>query len=292
MNKRGGRVGGHWSFLQEARHFDDFASVPADTTVVSLRRDDANWQRIAELPLLEEITAISPSKPQLALIGELTRLKRLRLGQMRQADLAPLAGLVALEELALISVSGPTSLAVLAELPHLRALYVESMRSLTDWSSLTACPGLTCLEIFGSADKRQQVDDLAFLDGLPLLDDLELALCRLGQGADWFAPLARHPALTRLALPSFDLGMADWAYLQRHLGHVEWPQEAWWMVVRPSERGFRLATMTIEDLAALPEDRVDVALFFKGLRNFVAPPAVAAARLRELTAQLQRMLAG
>lgn len=292
MGERGGRVRGHWSFLQEARYFDDFATAAPDSTVVSLRRTDANWQRIAELPLLEEITVISPSKPQLDLIGRLGGLKRLRLGQVRQADVTSLADLAGLEELALISVSGPTSLAPLGRLPRLRALYVESMRSLSDWSGLTSAPGLTCLEIFGSPDKRQRIDDLAFLDGLPQLDYLQLALCQLGQGADWLAPLARHHTLGRLQLSSFALTMADWAYLQRHLGHVEWPQEPWWMVLRPREKGYGLAAMTIEELAALSDARVDVSLFFKGMRNFTAPPAVAAARLTELTSELQRLLAG
>ena len=163
MYESEGRKAGHWSFLREERYHDDFADCPEDAEVVSLRRSDRNWRRLAELPALEELTIVRGSQEQIAFAFTLGRLKRLRLCYCRKTDLAGLSGLGRLEELSIQACSNLGAIDEIGRLPRLRALHLARLWKQSDFSALAGATKVRWLELEGSLEKDICIESLEFL---------------------------------------------------------------------------------------------------------------------------------
>ncbi|WP_281857463.1 hypothetical protein [Litoreibacter halocynthiae] len=213
-SQRFGSPFGHWSFCEDENYFDDLANVPRDAAVLSLRPTDCNWDALASLDALEEVTAAGLTKPQLKCLLGVKTLKRLRLWNMRQVDFTGIRQLDRLEELALFNVSGPKSLVDIAALPALRSLLIENMRSLDDWSALSAARGLQCLCISGGfVEVRPKVSSLAFLGDLDALRHLHVGYVNCTAAWPVFEGLARCAAIESVHVNSSSFSVDDMAYL-------------------------------------------------------------------------------
>lgn len=214
-DERFGRAFGHWTLSREENYFDDLANAPKDIQIISLKRDDKNWDILPSLSALEEATAINPTKKQLSLLYTCKGLKRLRLWTTRGAHFDDLEELQDLEELACFNVSGPKSLGPVAKLPKLRSLLIENMRSLSDWSALGEARSLKCLCISGGfVEALQEVQSLDFLENLAELSHLHTGSVRCR--SDWpaFRGLKYLKNLQTLHINPYFFTLDDHAYLE------------------------------------------------------------------------------
>lgn len=191
------RDGGYWTIVPNRdRHAYRIGDVPAgspEVTIVTIGKDEANWSRIATLPNLEELTLHEPTQEQLSAASELCSLKRLRISHARPKTIEFLRSLAHVEELVLEYVSGFDDLSPLQSLPRLRALHLENLRRVSDFSGLSGLGQLEYLAISGTLDWNQPISDFEFLRGLPRLELLSLW---------WFVNKTPYPAL----LPALGLG--------------------------------------------------------------------------------------
>ena len=223
------REGGYWTIVPNAeRYAHRIDAVPADSeaiTVATIGDGDQSWRSILTFPKLEELTLHEPSQEQLHAIAELPNLKRLRLTHARPKELDFIRSLTALEELVLEYVSGFSDLAPLRSLAKLRALHLENLRRVHNFSGLSGVSSLKYLYIDGTLDWKQPIDDFEFLRGLPNLE--VLALGQIINRAPYPAtlPVVTLKKLKRLRLTWNMLASAEYALLEVGLRGV--PGATW-----------------------------------------------------------------
>ncbi len=187
------RESGHWSIVPNAERFryrlEDVSHAPKSTTILTITKNDQNWEAAAKLPFLEELTLDNPSPVQLEFVSQLWRLKRLRISHARPKTLDMLSRLDQVEELVLEYVSKFTDLSPIGNLKALRSLHIENLRGVRDFSGLKNADGLLHLSITGTLDWAQPIEDFSFLSGLKQLEILHLSNIR---------SLAKTPALLSL----------------------------------------------------------------------------------------------
>ena len=270
------RDGGYWQIVPNRdRHAYRIGDVPAgspEVTIVTIGKDEPNWARAASLPNLEELTLHEPTHEQLRAIAELRSLKRLRITHARPKSIDFLGSLENLEELVLEYVSGFEDLSPLRTLGQLRALHLENLRRVRDFSGLAGLASLKYLAIQGTLDWNQPISNFEFLRGLPRLEVLSLW---------WFSNKTPYPALLpalglahlkKLRLGNRSLAVQEYALLEEGLGGVAgatWgPYEVithkWLPLARDDVRA-RLPRETIE--AHHPE----VTICFDGRREIADP---------------------
>lgn len=189
----------------------DLAAVRADVPILTVTKATLNWQRMVAFTALEELTLHEPLPGQIAALAEMPRLRRLRITHARPADLEPLRGLGALEELVLEYVSKVADLSPLGALPGLRALHLENLRGLRDLSGLAGA-GLRTLQVTGTLDWAQPIDGLDVLPDLPRLERLHLGTIRLAAGFPAFRGIAASTA-GFVSMPGNLAPLRDYAWL-------------------------------------------------------------------------------
>ncbi len=176
------RESGHWSIVPNAERFryrlEDVSHAPKSTTILTITKNDQNWEAAAKLPFLEELTLDNPNPAQLEFVSQLWRLKRLRISHARPKTLDFLSRLDRLEELVLEYVSKFNDLSPIGNLKNLRSLYIENLRSVRNFSGLEGARKLLYLSITGTLDWAQPIDDFSFLAGLERLEILHLKQIR------------------------------------------------------------------------------------------------------------------
>ena len=128
---------------------------------------------------------MSQNQAQIAASMGLGALKRLRLTHARPKSLDFVRGHEALEELVLEYVSGVDDLRPVAVLPNLRALHLENLRRMRDFSGLADAAKLRYLSVDGTFDWAQPISSLAFVSSLRALEHFRLGSVRV------LAPLTR-----------------------------------------------------------------------------------------------------
>jgi hypothetical protein len=223
------REGGHWTVIPNRERYAyrirDVPEGSPEVTIVTIGKDDANWRRVFTLPNLEELTLHEPSPEQLATVGVLDSIKRLRITHARPKSIDFISSMASVEELVLEYVSGFSDLAPLQGLKHLRSLHLENLRRVSDFGGLAGASNLRYLAIYGTLDWKQPIDDFEFLRGLPRLETL--AFWQMISRAPYPAML---PALSlgnleTLRLPGSHLSTEEYALLEEGLGGVagaEW----------------------------------------------------------------------
>ncbi|HEU5074873.1 MAG TPA: leucine-rich repeat domain-containing protein [Polyangiaceae bacterium] len=257
------------------RHAYRIGDVPAgspEITIATIGKGEANWSRITSLPNLEELTLHEPTKEQLAALGELRSIKRLRISHARLKSIDLIRALGHVEELILEYVSGFEDLSPLQSLTRLRALHLENLRRVGDFSGLAGLTRLQYLSIHGTLDWNQPIANFEFLRGLPLLEVLSLW---------WFSNKTPYPALLpalalkhlkKLHLGARSLAAREYALLEEGLagiagatwGPYEVVTHAWLPVPRNDVRA-HLPKETLE--AKHPE----VVITFDGRREIPDP---------------------
>ena len=228
------RDGDYWTVVpNRERYAYAIGDVPAgskEITIITIGRDDENWERVFRLPNLEELTLHEPTKEQLQSISKLTVLKRLRITHARPKDIGFISSLVNVEELVLEYVSGFSDLAPLQSLKKLRSLHMENLRRVKEFDGLSGIKSLRYLRIDGTLDWKQPISDFEFLKGLPNLEVLSfgqvinmspypallpvLALEKLKKiKLGWNMLVAEEYALMEVALPNVE--GTDWGAFTR-----------------------------------------------------------------------------
>jgi len=172
------REAGYWTIIPNRERYayriGDVAKGNPKITIVTVGKSDENWARVSTLPNLEELTLHEPTEEQLAACSKLRKVRRLRITHARPKSIGFITTMVGVEELVLEYVSGFSDLSPLRELPRLRALHLENLRRVSDFSGLGGVDSLKYLAIHGTLDWKQPIRDFEFLRGLRKLEVLAL----------------------------------------------------------------------------------------------------------------------
>lgn len=277
-----------WTFSPDENHFDDLADAPAESTRISLRPTDRNSGRLAELPLLEEITAREPSAEQVEVITDLPALKRLRVGHTRFTDFSRFSRLHALEQLVLIWVRGVPDFSALHGLAHLRSLFLANIIDLTDFSSLAGLNALTTLEIDGKLGKPQKLDDLEFLASLRGLRNLRLGDFTCRAKPPVFAPLLHLTGLQELEVTPGAVSPEDWAFLEARFPFLEGRGDPLIFVQPAGKHEWIEGVHDSVAVENLPEGNYVVTFGLKGFRAFWGLKPEALAKIRRFETRMMR----
>jgi hypothetical protein len=165
---------GYWTVIpNRERYAYRIGDVPAgspEVTIVTIGKEDENWSRALTLPNLAELTLHAPTQEQLLAVRALRSLKRLRITHARPRTIDFISPMSELEELVLEYVSGFSDLAPVGSLKRLRALHIENLRRVSDFSGLSGATELKYLAIHGTTDWEQPIDNFEFLRGLRRLE--------------------------------------------------------------------------------------------------------------------------
>jgi hypothetical protein len=181
--------------------------------IALIGKDTPGWRKCLELPNLEELTLHEGSVEQFGAICGLAQLKRLRITHLRPRDIEAIAGLANLEELVLEYVSGFSDLSPLSRLPRLRALHLENLRRVSDFSGLAGSKSLRLLDIYGTLDWNQPIDDFEFLGGLPNLEVFDVAFVTSKRVYPAFLPAAPLRKIKKLKIPPTYFDVREYALL-------------------------------------------------------------------------------
>lgn len=218
------RSGGHWSFVPNAeRHLyrlEDVSQADVSLKTLTLSASDKNWDAVARFSKLEELTLHEPSIEQLEFLPKLWWLKRLRITHARTKSIGSIARLQNLEELILEYVSGFDALSPLSELRTLRALHLENLRKVRDFSGLGGSASLQYLSIDGTFDWAQPIDNFDFLAHLNRLEFFRLGNIRCL--APWPAlfGLTKLPSLKKVHIPTNLFPLEEYAFVEARLNGV------------------------------------------------------------------------
>lgn len=150
------RTYGHWTILPNIErhkyHLDDWSQAQNSVSIATIYGNDLNWRTIGSLPKLKELTLHQPNKEQLNFVAILGKLKRLRITHARPKTIDFLIRLQNVEELVLEYVSGFESVEPIGELKNLKALHIENVRRITNFSGLGRAQELRYLSINGTFD--------------------------------------------------------------------------------------------------------------------------------------------
>ena len=205
------REGGHWSITPNrerwTHHYSDLNDADAQLSLLTLTKADKNWRRAIEFSGLQELTLHEPSADQLTAIGEMAKLRRLRITHARPKSLDFLIEQDCLEEVVLEYVSGIEDLQALGRMPCLSALHLENLRRVHDFSGLAGAKRLKYLSIDGTLDWKQPVLNFDFLGSLVNLEWLRLVQVRAPDDQTVLSALKDVPALgvLRISADAFPL---------------------------------------------------------------------------------------
>lgn len=219
------RDGGYWTIIpNRERYAYRIGDVPAgspEVTIVTIGKDDEHWSRALTLPNLEELTLHEPTPEQLLAVQALKSIKRLRITHARPRAIDFISSMSGVEELVLEYVSGFSDLAPVAGLKRLRALHIENLRRVSDFSGLSGAKNLKYLAVNGTLDWQQPIDGFEFLRGLTKLEVFELwqVICRAPYPA--MLPALSLRKLKTLRLHGSYLATEEYALLEEGLKGVE-----------------------------------------------------------------------
>ncbi|WP_258218574.1 leucine-rich repeat domain-containing protein [Leptospira interrogans] len=212
------RTYGHWTIVPNVErhqyHQDDWAQVQSSVSIATIYGNDLNWKKIGSLSKLEELTLHQPNKEQLDFISTLWRLKRLRITHARPKTIDFISRLQNVEELVLEYVSGFESVEPIGELKNLKALHIENVRKVTDFSGLGRTQELRYLSIYGTLDWAQPIESFDFLSELKKLEYFDLGFVRSLAKTPALEALARLKNLKKIFIPDNIFTLLDYALLE------------------------------------------------------------------------------
>jgi hypothetical protein len=219
------RSGGHWSFIPNVQryghHMPEWTEGQKLISIATISSGDKNWELIATFPNLVELTLHSPSHDQIAFVSQLWRLKRLRITHARPKNLEAIARLQNLEEVILEYVSGFADLSPLGELSKLKALHLENLRRVQDFSGIENAKDLQYLSIDGTIDWAQPIESFDFLGDLTSLELLRLMNIKPPKIAVPLASLLKLKKLKKLNFSANAFPIETFAWIAAKLPHVE-----------------------------------------------------------------------
>lgn len=270
------REGDYWTIVPNRDRYSyrigDTPIGNKETTIVTIGRDDKNWERIFTLPNLEELTLHESNKEQLQSISRLLSLKRLRITHARPKNIEFLRPLKNIEELVLEYVSGFSDLSPLRDLSKLRALHIENLRRVSNFSGLAGSKSLKYLRIDGTLDWKQPIEDFEFLRGLPELEVLSFGRIINKSPYPALLPALSLKKLKKIKIARNRLAANEYALLEVGLKNVE---GAKWDVC--SRFAYSQIQLPIDDMRAHLPDHIiksnhpEVSIYYDGRRMINDP---------------------
>lgn len=266
----------YWTIVpNRERYAYRIGDVPGgspEITIVTVGKDDEQWERVRTLPHLEELTLHEPSKEQLEGLGALGTVRRLRVTHARPKTIEFIGAMTGVEELVLEYVSGFSDLSPLRHLTRLRALHLENLRRVSDFVGLSGIASLKYLSIYGTLDWKQPITDFEFLRGLSGLEVLGLFQIITKAAYPALLPALSLKRLKQLHLASSYLDTAEYALLEEGLTGVE--GASWGPYHSVAHRYVELPKNDIR--ARLPDDVIcanhkDVLIRYDGKREIADP---------------------
>lgn len=181
---------------------------------ISKTQDKENWEQIFDCPNLEELTLHDPSKEQIQAIRKLTNLKRLRVTFFRATDIEFIGDLFNLEELILEYVSGFSDLTPLLKLTKLKSLLCENLRRVSNFDGLKGLKSLRYLQIDGTLDWSQPIENFNFLEGIENLEVLALGFIANKSNFPALLPILKLKKLKKFMAGMSTLPTKEFAFLE------------------------------------------------------------------------------
>lgn len=270
------RSGNYWTMVPNRERYryriEDVLRGSKEVTVVTISKDDEEWDTIHSLPNLEELTLHEPSKAQLEALSRLWNLKRLRITHARPKNIEFIRSMVNLEELVLEYVSGFSDLSPLSELPKLTSVHLENLRRVSDFGGLSGLKCLRYLKIDGTFDWKQPIADFEFLHGLPNLEVLALGSVIIKAPYPALLPVLTLQHLKKISVSWTMLEAEEYALLEVGMPHVDG-------AVRGPYTRFARSTVRLPNTdvrAHLPDDVIrqnhpEVTIYYNGERHIKNP---------------------
>lgn len=219
------RSGGHWTVVPNVERYayqmPEWTSGQKLVSIATISNGDANWEVIGTFPNLEELTLHSPSLEQLAFVSQLWRLKRLRITHARPKDISFISRLQNLEEVILEYVSGFDDLSPIGELKQLRALHVENLRRVSDFSGIKGATNLKYLGLYGTVDWSQPVDSFDFVSSLKSLEYIGLHFLKAPKDDQPLVSVRQLPNLRKLDIAMNTFPLEVFAWIEAKLASIE-----------------------------------------------------------------------
>ncbi len=241
-----------WSY-----RFENLSDAPIESSILTITKQDLNWERIFEFENLSELTLHEASKQQLESVKKLEGLTALRVSHARPKTLKFIEGQNNLEELVLEYVSGFDDLSPLTELPKLTALHMENLRRVRNFEGLSGCRRLKCLSIYGTLDWKQPIESLDFLKDLSELEYLDFGFINFLSGFPVFEPLASIKKLNEIRLGLSATTLENFAYLEANFPNIKGAKRIPYRIIEEQNRKITTrdvrGRMPLEEFKAIPD---------------------------------------
>lgn len=181
---------------------------------ISKNQEQEHWRQIFDCPNLEELTLHAPGKEQVQAIKKLTNLKRLRVTFFRTHDIEFIGELLNIEELILEYVSGFSDLAPLSKLSKLKALQLTNLRKVSNFDGLKGLESLRYLQIDGTLDWNQPIENFNFLEGIINLEVLALGFITNKTEFPSLLPVLKLKRLKKIIASLSTFSTKEFAFLE------------------------------------------------------------------------------
>ncbi len=219
------RTGDYWTIIPNRERYayagDDVILDKSEIKIITINKNQVNWQQIFDCHNLEEMTLHDPSKEQVQAIRKLKQLKRLRVTFFRAANIDFIGDLYNLEELILEYVSGFSDLTPLLKLTKLKSIHFENLRRVSNFDGLKGLYSLRYLRIDGTLDWNQPIENFEFLKGLPNLEVFSLGFIISKTDFPSLLPILHLKKLKKIKIGRAAFKTNEYAFLQVALPNVE-----------------------------------------------------------------------
>lgn len=219
------RTGDYWTIVPNIARYsystDNEIKDKRAVKILTIGKDQENWEQVFDCPNIEELTLHNPSKEQTEAIQELKQLKRLRVTFFRAKDIEFIGNLPNLEELILEYVSGFSDLSPLQKLTKLKSIHFENLRRVSNFNGLKGLNSLRYLHIDGTVDWNQPIEDFTFLEGLPNLEVFSLGFVINKTTFPAFLPILHLKKLKKIKIGRATFPTREHAFLEVALPNVE-----------------------------------------------------------------------
>lgn len=271
------RNGDYWTIVPNRERYvyvlnniedKDFEEVK----IITIGKNDNNWEKVFSLTNLEELTLHEPSKEQVSKIGKLQNIKRLRITHIRLKDIEFIRELENIEELVLEYVSGFSDLSPLKSLKKLISLHIENLRKVADFDGLSGLESLKYLRIDGTTDWKQPIDNFDFLNGLPNLEVFSLGWIKNTTSFPALLPLINLRNLKRIQFHRDILLTEEYALIEVGLPKVDGTSmEPCWILAYNSIQLPKDDPRSILSEEKLKLNHPEVRIIYNGMREINDP---------------------
>lgn len=218
------REDNYWTIIPNAHrwqyHYKDIAQAPQNCSILTITKNDLNWEILHSFNQLKELTLDHPSHEQVAALSRLTQLKTLRISHYRAKSIDFLSNMKNLKEVVFEYVSGFENLSPFSDLPELKSLHLENLRRVSEFSGLKNCETLEYLAIYGTLDWKQPILNLDFLTGLKKLEYLDFGFIKFLSDFPIFKPLVHASKLHTIKLGMSATSLENFAYLEARFPRI------------------------------------------------------------------------